>query len=79
MRYLIKDPKCKVQSFVCPVTLKDSLNGGCDAANARFEGTVLSRTPQGKFKCACGKTLYTGILSNGVEVTRENLEQYTKE
>jgi len=78
MRYLIRNPSCKVQSFVCPVTMKDSLNGGCDAANSRFEGTVSARTPQGKFKCACGKILYTRILSDGVEVTRDNLEKHTR-
>ncbi len=78
MRFLIRNPSCLVQGFVCPVTMKDSLEEGCDAKNSRFEGTVSARIPQGKFKCACGKTLYTRILSDGVEVTRENLEQHTR-
>jgi len=78
MRYLIKDPKPQVFSFVCPVTQKCSLSGGCAAAEARLEGYIEARVPQAKWKCECGKNLIFGVLSDGVEVTRENLNEHTK-
>jgi len=77
-RILLKEPKCLVPPFVCPVTLRDSLTGGCEAANATFQGTMPFRVPKGKFRCACGKNLLTSILCEGEEVTRENLEQHTR-
>ena len=77
-RFLIKDPRPLVRSFVCPVTQEDSIRyTGCEAENAKFtsyysgRGRILAR-----FKCDCGKRLILGVLSGGIEVTRENYQDF---
>jgi len=77
-RFLIRDRRPQVRSFVCPVTQCDSLKySGCEAENAKFtsyhsgRGRILAR-----FRCACGKKLILGVLSGGIEVTNKNYQDF---
>jgi len=80
-RFLLKDPRPLIQSFICPVTQVDSVKyTGCEATNAKFEKTTAGGGGLilGRFKCACGKNLLTRVLVDDIELTHENYKSISK-